>query len=179
MRRWDKGLGFGCLCSQGEPGWGQTLVGTRPGFVGVSGISGVGESSGWTPGFSPPSCRQKHPPATLAAIIKEAENIPALLPNIQALKEALAKARAWIADVEEIQVGSGDALFALGWGGGALKPPPLHLCPLFPSPPQNGDHYPCLDDLEGLVAVGRDLPVRLEELRQLEVQVGTDRKAHV
>lgn len=103
--------------------------------MGVSGISGVGESSGWTPGFSPPSCRQKHPPATLAAIIKEAENIPALLPNIQALKEALAKARAWIADVEEIQVGSGDALFALGWGGGALKPPhftsvpssPLHL----------------------------------------------------
>ncbi|XP_039575489.1 lysine-specific demethylase 5C-like, partial [Passer montanus] len=51
--------------------------------------------------------RQKHPPATLAAIIKEAENIPALLPNIQALKEALGKARAWIADVEEIQVGSG------------------------------------------------------------------------
>uniref|UniRef100_A0A8C3NI35 [histone H3]-trimethyl-L-lysine(4) demethylase n=1 Tax=Geospiza parvula TaxID=87175 RepID=A0A8C3NI35_GEOPR len=84
--------------------------------------------------------RQKHPPATLAAIIKEAENIPTLLPNIQALKEALGKARAWIADVEEIQ---------------------------------NGDHYPCLDDLEGLVAVGRDLPVRLEELRQLEVQVGT------
>ncbi|XP_014816476.1 PREDICTED: uncharacterized protein LOC106899245, partial [Calidris pugnax] len=38
---------------------------------------------------------------------------------------------------------------------------------------KNGDHYPCLDDLEGLVAVGRDLPVRLEELRQLELQVGT------
>lgn len=38
---------------------------------------------------------------------------------------------------------------------------------------QNGDHYPCLDDLEGLVAVGRDLPVRLEELRHLEVQVAT------
>ncbi|CAM5131560.1 unnamed protein product [Natator depressus] len=83
--------------------------------------------------------RQKHPPATLEAIIKEAENVPVHLPNILALKEALAKARAWIADVEEIQ---------------------------------NGDHYPCLDDLEGLVAVGRDLPVRLEELRQLEVQVG-------
>ncbi|TFJ98281.1 SH2 domain-containing protein 6 [Platysternon megacephalum] len=82
----------------------------------------------------------KHPPATLEAIIKEAENVPVHLPNILALKEALAKARAWIADVEEIQ---------------------------------NGDHYPCLDDLEGLVAVGRDLPVRLEELRQLEVQVGT------
>lgn len=39
--------------------------------------------------------------------------------------------------------------------------------------PQNGDHYPCLDDLEGLVAVGRDLPVELEELRQLENQVLT------
>lgn len=84
--------------------------------------------------------RQKHPPATLEAIIHEAENIPVHLPNIQSLKEALAKARAWIADVDEIQ---------------------------------NGDHYPCLDDLEGLVAVGRDLPVGLEELRQLELQVLT------
>uniref|UniRef100_H0VDP3 Lysine-specific demethylase 5C n=1 Tax=Cavia porcellus TaxID=10141 RepID=H0VDP3_CAVPO len=84
--------------------------------------------------------KQKHPPATLEAIIREAENIPVHLPNIQALKEALAKARAWIADVDEIQ---------------------------------NGDHYPCLDDLEGLVAVGRDLPVGLEELRQLELQVLT------
>lgn len=52
--------------------------------------------------------------------------------------------------------------FFITWGGAH------HI-----SPPQNGDHYPCLDDLEGLVAVGRDLPVRLEELRQLEVQVGT------
>ncbi|XP_059499981.1 lysine-specific demethylase 5C, partial [Stegostoma tigrinum] len=84
--------------------------------------------------------RQKHPPATLEAIIKEAENIPVELPNIVALKEALSKARAWIADVEEIQ---------------------------------NGDHYPCLDDLEGLVAVGRDLPVRMEELPHLESQVTT------
>ncbi|XP_037374226.1 lysine-specific demethylase 5D-like isoform X2 [Talpa occidentalis] len=84
--------------------------------------------------------RQKHPPATLEAIIREAENIPIHLPNIQALKEVLTKAQAWIADVNEIQ---------------------------------NGDHYPCLDDLEGLVAVGRDLPVGLEELRQLELQVLT------
>ncbi|KAL1020992.1 hypothetical protein UPYG_G00007360 [Umbra pygmaea] len=38
---------------------------------------------------------------------------------------------------------------------------------------QNGEHYPCLDDLEGLVAVGRDLPVRMEELRQLELQVAS------
>lgn len=51
-----------------------------------------------------PTFRQKHPPATLEAIIHEAENIPVHLPNIQALKEALAKARAWIADVDEIQV---------------------------------------------------------------------------
>ncbi|KAM3618122.1 uncharacterized protein V6R79_015908 [Siganus canaliculatus] len=36
---------------------------------------------------------------------------------------------------------------------------------------QNGEHYPCLDDLEGLVAIGRDLPVFMEELRQLELQV--------
>ncbi|XP_070945604.1 lysine-specific demethylase 5D isoform X2 [Macaca nemestrina] len=84
--------------------------------------------------------RQKHPPATLEAIIRETENIPVHLPNIQTLKEALTKAQAWIADVDEIQ---------------------------------NGDHYPCLDDLEGLVAVGRDLPVGLEELRQLELQVLT------
>ncbi|OBS82106.1 hypothetical protein A6R68_23902, partial [Neotoma lepida] len=82
--------------------------------------------------------RQKHTPATLEVIIREAENIPVYLPNIQSLKEALTKAQAWIADVNEIQ---------------------------------NGDHYPCLDDLEGLVAVGRDLPVELEELRQLENQV--------
>ncbi|XP_036697123.1 lysine-specific demethylase 5D-like [Balaenoptera musculus] len=84
--------------------------------------------------------RQKHPLATLEAIIRETENIPVHLPNIQALKEALTKAQAWIADVDEIQ---------------------------------NGDHYPCLDDLEGLVAVGRDLPVGLEELKQLELQVLT------
>lgn len=36
---------------------------------------------------------------------------------------------------------------------------------------QNGEHYPCMDDLEGLVAIGRDLPVFMEELRQLELQV--------
>lgn len=38
---------------------------------------------------------------------------------------------------------------------------------------QNGEHYPCLDDLEGLVAIGRDLPVWMEELRQLELQVAS------
>ncbi|KAL0186598.1 hypothetical protein M9458_018268, partial [Cirrhinus mrigala] len=34
-------------------------------------------------------------------------------------------------------------------------------------------HYPCLDDLEGLVAIGRDLPVKMEELKQLELQVAS------
>uniref|UniRef100_A0AAV2ZPC4 [histone H3]-trimethyl-L-lysine(4) demethylase n=1 Tax=Pyxicephalus adspersus TaxID=30357 RepID=A0AAV2ZPC4_PYXAD len=82
--------------------------------------------------------RQKHPPATLEAIIKEAENIPVQLPNTLSLKEALCKAKAWSADVDEIQ---------------------------------RGDHYPCLDDLEGLVAVGRDLSVKMQELHQLEVEV--------
>ncbi|XP_053551339.1 lysine-specific demethylase 5C isoform X2 [Bombina bombina] len=82
--------------------------------------------------------RQKHSSAMLEAIIKEAEHIPVQLPNTTSLKEALCKARAWSADVEEIQ---------------------------------SGDHYPCLDDLEGLVAVGRDLPVKMDELHQLEVQV--------
>lgn len=49
----------------------------------------------------------------------------------------------------------------------------LNLIEVSVAPSQNGDHYPCLDDLEGLVAVGRDLPVGLEELRQLELQVLT------
>ncbi|XP_031234279.1 lysine-specific demethylase 5D isoform X1 [Mastomys coucha] len=48
---------------------------------------------------------QKHSPATLEVIIREAENIPVYLPNIQSLKEALTKAQAWIADVNEIQNG--------------------------------------------------------------------------
>lgn len=38
---------------------------------------------------------------------------------------------------------------------------------------KNGEHYPCLDDLEGLVAIGRDLPVKMEELKQLELQVAS------
>ncbi|XP_066566262.1 lysine-specific demethylase 5C isoform X2 [Amia ocellicauda] len=82
--------------------------------------------------------RQKHPLSTLEAIVSEAQLIPVQLPNILALQGSLARARAWVTDLEEIQ---------------------------------NGEHYPCLDDLEGLVAVGRDLPVSMEELRQLELQV--------
>lgn len=62
------------------------------------------------------TCRQKHSPATLEAIIKEAENIPVHLPNILSLKEALSKAQAWIADVEEIQVGCSPGLGAVERG---------------------------------------------------------------
>uniref|UniRef100_A0A096MEC7 [histone H3]-trimethyl-L-lysine(4) demethylase n=1 Tax=Poecilia formosa TaxID=48698 RepID=A0A096MEC7_POEFO len=84
--------------------------------------------------------RQKHPLSTLEAIVNEAQLIPVKLPNIEALRGCLTRARAWVTDLEEIQ---------------------------------NGEHYPCLDDLEGLVAIGRDLPVLMEELRQLELQVAS------
>lgn len=70
----------------------------------------------------PITCRQKHPPATLEAIIKEAENIPVHLPNILSLKEALSKAQAWIADVEEIQV----CCSPEDLGNFAVKPPGSH-----------------------------------------------------
>uniref|UniRef100_A0A3Q2Q258 [histone H3]-trimethyl-L-lysine(4) demethylase n=1 Tax=Fundulus heteroclitus TaxID=8078 RepID=A0A3Q2Q258_FUNHE len=84
--------------------------------------------------------RQKHPLSTLEAIVNEAQLIPVKLPNIEALRGCLTRARAWVTDLEEMQ---------------------------------NGEHYPCLDDLEGLVAIGRDLPVLMEELRQLELQVAS------
>ena len=36
---------------------------------------------------------------------------------------------------------------------------------------QNGEHFPYLDMLEGLVNKGRPIPVRLDQLPQLESQV--------
>lgn len=48
---------------------------------------------------------------TLESIVLEARNIPAYLPNILALREALQKAKEWTAKVEAIQV---RALCALG-----------------------------------------------------------------
>ena len=42
--------------------------------------------------------------ATLESIINESKSIPAYLPNVSALKEALRKAREWTAKVESIQV---------------------------------------------------------------------------
>ncbi|CAG5986480.1 unnamed protein product, partial [Menidia menidia] len=43
---------------------------------------------------------------TLESIVLEARNIPAYLPNILALREALQKAKEWTSKVEAIQVGS-------------------------------------------------------------------------
>lgn len=44
--------------------------------------------------------------ASLESIVNEAKNIPAFLPNVLSLKEALQKAREWAAKVEAIQVRS-------------------------------------------------------------------------
>lgn len=51
----------------------------------------------------------------LEGIVNEAKNIPAYLPNVLALKEALQRARDWTAKVEAIQVGAsaGTAIFCL------------------------------------------------------------------
>ncbi|XP_005637389.2 lysine-specific demethylase 5A isoform X1 [Canis lupus baileyi] len=50
--------------------------------------------------------RPRHSVASLESIVNEAKNIPAFLPNILSLKEALQKAREWTAKVEAIQSGS-------------------------------------------------------------------------
>ncbi len=42
--------------------------------------------------------------ATLEAIISESRNIPAYLPNIESLKDALKRAKEWAKKVDEIQV---------------------------------------------------------------------------
>lgn len=44
--------------------------------------------------------------ATLEAIINEAKGIPAFLPNVSALKDALKKAKDWTQKVETVQVSS-------------------------------------------------------------------------
>ncbi|EDM02036.1 rCG29703 [Rattus norvegicus] len=50
--------------------------------------------------------RPRHSMANLENIVNEAKNIPAFLPNVLSLKEALQKAREWTAKVEAIQSGS-------------------------------------------------------------------------
>ncbi|XP_051885894.1 lysine-specific demethylase 5A isoform X2 [Pristis pectinata] len=75
--------------------------------------------------------RPRHGMATLDGIINEAKNIPAYLPNVLVLKEALQKAKDWMAKVEVIQKGSCNAyldqlesLLARG------RPIPVRLDPL-------------------------------------------------
>lgn len=48
--------------------------------------------------------RPRHSMATLESIVGEAKNIPAYLPNVLALREALHKAKEWTARIEAIQV---------------------------------------------------------------------------
>ncbi|XP_051974150.1 lysine-specific demethylase 5A-like [Xyrauchen texanus] len=86
--------------------------------------------------------RPRHSLLTLESIVMEAKNIPAYLPNVLALKEALHKAKEWTAKVEAIQ---------------------------------NGSNYAYLEQLEGLLARGRSIPVRLEALPQVESQVASAR----
>lgn len=50
--------------------------------------------------------RPRHSVASLESIVNEAKNIPAFLPNVLSLKEALQKAREWTTKVEAIQVKS-------------------------------------------------------------------------
>uniref|UniRef100_A0A3P9JXH8 [histone H3]-trimethyl-L-lysine(4) demethylase n=1 Tax=Oryzias latipes TaxID=8090 RepID=A0A3P9JXH8_ORYLA len=50
--------------------------------------------------------RPRHSLATLESIVVEARNIPAYLPNILALRDALQKAKEWTAKVEAIHSGS-------------------------------------------------------------------------
>uniref|UniRef100_A0A665WT49 [histone H3]-trimethyl-L-lysine(4) demethylase n=1 Tax=Echeneis naucrates TaxID=173247 RepID=A0A665WT49_ECHNA len=52
------------------------------------------------------ACLPRHSMATLESIVLEARNIPAYLPNILALREALQKAKEWTSKVEAIQSGS-------------------------------------------------------------------------
>ncbi|NXV60885.1 KDM5C demethylase, partial [Molothrus ater] len=103
---------------------------------------------------------------------------PAVDVAMAELQELLTIAQRWEEKAQMcLEARSGPGSPSRGQGGGwSWFGVPMSPCvPMSPMSlsPQNGDHYPCLDDLEGLVAVGRDLPVRLEELRQLEVQVGT------
>ena len=48
--------------------------------------------------------RPRHSMTTLDSIVIEAKNIPAYLPNVLALRDALQKAKEWTCKVEAIQV---------------------------------------------------------------------------
>ncbi|XP_041724646.2 lysine-specific demethylase 5A isoform X2 [Coregonus clupeaformis] len=92
--------------------------------------------------------RPRHGMLTLESIVIEARNIPAYLPNILALREALHKAKEWSAKVDAIQVVSRR---------------------------MSGSNYAYLEQLESLLARGRSIPVRLDPLPQVESQVASAR----
>ena len=49
-------------------------------------------------------CRPRHMMSSVQAIVREASLVPVHLPNINALKEALAKAGDWSSKVDHVQV---------------------------------------------------------------------------
>ncbi|XP_010885439.1 lysine-specific demethylase 5A isoform X3 [Esox lucius] len=92
--------------------------------------------------------RPRHSIVTLESIVMEARNIPAYLPNVLALREALHKAKEWSSKVDAIQVVSRRT---------------------------SGTNYAYLEQLESLLARGRSIPVRLDPLPQVESQVASAR----
>ncbi|KAL0962770.1 hypothetical protein UPYG_G00345120 [Umbra pygmaea] len=92
--------------------------------------------------------RPRHSMLTLESIVMEARNIPAYLPNVLALREALHKAKEWSSKVDAIQVVSRRT---------------------------SGTNYAYLEQLESLLVRGRSIPVRLDPLPQVETQVASAR----
>lgn len=126
--------------------------------------------------------------ATLEAIINEAKGIPAFLPNVSALKDALKKAKDWTYKVETVQVclqAHHAQVFFIFHQNSTLSYifcsyrseqlvvsllSAVHRC-IWCFDLQNSDSYPYLDALESLVNKGRPIPVRLDQLPQVESQV--------
>ncbi|XP_071492108.1 lysine-specific demethylase 5A-like [Diadema antillarum] len=88
------------------------------------------------------TAKPRHAISTVEAVVNEARNIPAHLPNMLHLKDALRKAKDWSKQMEEIQ---------------------------------SGEHFPYLDVLECMVVRGRTIPIRLDQLAQVESQVAAAR----
>lgn len=56
--------------------------------------------------------RPRHSLSSLAAVVKEIEEIPAHLPNGAALKDSVQRAREWLQEAEALQVGSQSPAYA-------------------------------------------------------------------
>ena len=67
------------------------------------------ETFGWSLSsqvyWSAVCCRPRHVITTLEAIVNEARHIPAYLPNVNALEEAMHRAHEWTCKVDGVQVG--------------------------------------------------------------------------